>query len=313
MSGKFKLYKAVESFIDNECLFKINDPLTLNYHFKQSEFVSLPILSDKDNFIQCIMITPKYKSYLVDKNINNKEIKLKITDSYFDLVLYKSNNSSNIIKCLLLLVVKDFEKEEELQNLPERNLNDINNEFKLLEKLKKFIFNYIKENKKKYQNVNSSGNLLEKILLDGAVNEIRFFNYNFNYEENRGISNMIKSIPSKLEIKQKKCENETEKKINGNNENENENEKNIVDAKKNGDTEKNINKTINDVLDELNPDYENDLIAKYLDEMPEELVDIMRKYRTINFSKDMYMKYIEAKNNGRDEQSMEKKHLFNIK
>ena len=306
MSGKLKLYKAVESFIGNDCLFALNEPFTLNYHFNKNESTNLPILSDKDNFIQCVMISPKYKSFLTDSNLDNKEIKLKITDSYFDLVLYKSNNASNIIRCLLLLVVKDFEKEEELSNLPEKNLNDINNEYKLLEKLKKFIFNYIKENKKKYQNNNSSGNLLEKILLDGAINEIRFFNSNFNNEENNEISDMIKSVSSKLEIKQKKSENETEKNANENN------EKNVSDAKKISNNQ-NTNKTINDVLDELNPDYENDLIAKYLDEMPEELVDIMKKYRTINFSKGMYMKYIEAKNNTHDEHSIEKKHLFNIK
>lgn len=33
---------------------------------------------------------------------------------------------------------------------------------------------------------------------------------------------------------------------------------------------------INEVLDELNPDYKNELIYRYLDEMPEEIVALMK-------------------------------------
>ena len=53
---------------------------------------------------------------------------------------------------------------------------------------------------------------------------------------------------------------------------------------------------INEVLDELNPDYKNDLMDRYLDEMPEELANLMKKYRKINFTKSMYMNYLENKN-----------------
>ena len=54
---------------------------------------------------------------------------------------------------------------------------------------------------------------------------------------------------------------------------------------------------INEVLDELNPDYKNELIYRYLDEMPEEIVNLMKKYKNINFTKNMYREYIEKKNN----------------
>ena len=55
---------------------------------------------------------------------------------------------------------------------------------------------------------------------------------------------------------------------------------------------------LNEVLDELNPDYKNELIYRYLDEMPEEIVNLMKKYKNINFTKNMYMEYIDkSKNN----------------
>ena len=302
MSEKKKLYKAIESFIDNNCKFKANEPFILNYHHSENESKSiLPILSDNYNFIQCVMISPKYKETLINLP-DDKEIQIKVTDSSFDLVLYKSTNAPNIIKCLFILIVNDFEKESE-SNKSEKNSADINNEYKLLEKIKKFIFNYIKENKKQYstntENVNQgNANILEKILLDGAVDEIRFFNAKenkINYEKIKDITEIIKSVSSKLEIKQKKSNEEEKGKIPNEN---NENDKGASEKKLSTTNNNKIaNKTINDVLDELNPDYKNELIDRYLDEMPEELVNVMRKYKKINFTKDMYDKYFESKHN----------------
>ena len=54
---------------------------------------------------------------------------------------------------------------------------------------------------------------------------------------------------------------------------------------------------INEVLDELNPDYKNELIYRYLDEMPEEIVALMKKYKNINFTKSMYMEYLDKNKN----------------
>ena len=294
MSEKIKLYKAIESFIEKDCKHHPNEPFIINYRHTENV---LPILCDNSNVIQCVMLSPKYKEIL-SKTSDDKETQLKINDSSFDLVLYESNNAPNIIKCLMVLIVNDFEKENEVEK-NEKNLIDINTEYKLLEKLKKFIFNYIKENKKKFSgnSNNSTSSLLEKILLDSAVNNIRFFNAksnNINYENIKDILEAIKSVSSKLEIKQKKNEGETDKIKNTNEINET--DKGASEKKNPGTNSKNVNKSINDVLDELNPDYKNDLIDTYLDEMPEELVDVMKKYKKINFTKDMYKQYLDAKN-----------------
>ena len=170
-------------------------------------------------------------------------------------------------------------------------MSDINSEYKLLENLKKFIFNYIKKNKKNKSN--SNNNVLENILLNGAKDGIRFFNLEkngINYEDEnmKKIIEIIKNKSSKLEIKQKKNENEKNNKTNE-----------VGDGKqvnKNG--KKENDKDINDVLDELNPDFKNELIYRYLDEMPEEIVNLMKKYRNINFTKNMYMEYVDSIKNG---------------
>jgi hypothetical protein len=215
------------------------------------------------------------------------EFRVNVTDSSFEFVLYKSNNFPSVIKCLLLLIVNDMEiadgKEDTKQEKEnEKNISDINNEYKLLERLKKFIFNYIKINRKN-KNIknNDNTNIIETILLAEAKDVIRFFNLenngiNLEDENIKKISEIIKSIASKLEIKQKKNE-EKEKQ-----------EKENVEMKEKND--------INEVLDELNPDYKNELIYRYLDEMPEELANLMKKYRKINFTKSMYMNYLENKN-----------------
>ena len=199
----------------------------------------------------------------------------------------------------MLLIINDIEKTEsqEEENTSDKNCSDINSEYKLLEKLKKFIFNYIKQNKKNKNNNNtpgdntSSNNVLETILLGGAKNGIRFFNHDnngINYEDEniKKIIEIIKNISSKLEIKQKKTENE-----------KNENKTNEGETKEANKKRKKANDNdINEVLDELNPDYKNELIYRYLDEMPEEIVNLMKKYKNISFTKNMYMEYIDNKN-----------------
>ncbi len=115
---------------------------------------------------------------------------------------------------------------------------------------------------------------------------------NLEDENIKKISEIIKSIASKLEIKQKKNE-EKEKQ-----------EKENEEIKEKND--------INEVLDELNPDYKNELIYRYLDEMPEELVNLMKKYRKINFTKSMYTEYLENKNkNGPTDNPLDKMNIDN--
>jgi len=282
MSEKFKLIKNIENFIDAECAYKKNSPFIATFHKENDNSNLLPKIFDNSNFIQCIMNIPKEKEALITGE--EKQFKVNVTDSSFEFVLYKNSNFPSVIKCLLLLIVNDFEKVEgndEIKPESEKPPSDINNEYKLLEKLKKFIFNYIKINKKN-KNFQNNSNIIETILLGGAKNDLRFFNLenngiNIEDENIKKISEIIKSIASKLEIKQKKNE-----------EKEKQEEKENEEAKQKSD--------INEVLDELNPDYKNELIYRYLDEMPEKLVDLMKKYRKINFTKSMYNDYLANKN-----------------
>ena len=284
MSEKFKLYKNIENFIDTDCAYKKNSPFTATFCKENGKTELLPKIKDNSNYIQCIMNIPKEKESLLTQG--QSEFKVNVTDSSFEFVLYKSNNFPSVIKCLLLLIVNDMEKAEEKEETKEeekeKSIADINNEYKLLEKLKKFIFNYIKINRKN-KNIQNSANIIETILLSGAKDGIRFFNQenngiNLEDENIKKISETIKTIASKLEIKQKKNE-EKEKQ-----------EKENEEIKEKND--------ITEVLDELNPDYKNELIDRYVDEMPEEIANLMKKYRKINFTKSMYMDYLENKKNG---------------
>ena len=284
MSEKFKLYKNIENFIDTDCAYKKNSPFTATFCKENGKTDLLPKIKDNSNYIQCIMNIPKEKESLLTQG--QSEFKVNVTDSSFEFVLYKSNNFPSVIKCLILLIVNDMEKAEEKEETKEKekekSIADINNEYKLLEKLKKFIFNYIKINRKN-KNIQNSANIIETILLSGAKDGIRFFNQenngiNLEDENIKKISETIKTIASKLEIKQKKNE-EKEKQ-----------EKENEEIKEKND--------ITEVLDELNPDYKNELIDRYVDEMPEEIANLMKKYRKINFTKSMYMDYLENKKNG---------------
>ena len=299
MSDKFKLYKNIENFIDNNCLYKKNEQFIITFCNEKEGSDVLPVVRDNSHFIQCIMNIPKEKENVLKEAQNKGGIKVNIIDSSFEFILYKNNSSPSVIKCLLLLIINDIEKTEsqEEENTTDKNCSDINSEYKLLEKLKKFIFNYIKQNKKNKNNNNtpgdntSSNNVLETILLGGAKNGIRFFNHDnngINYEDEniKKIIEIIKNISSKLEIKQKKTENE-----------KNENKTNEGETKEANKKRKKANDNdINEVLDELNPDYKNELIYRYLDEMPEEIVNLMKKYKNISFTKNMYMEYIDNKN-----------------
>ena len=299
MSEKFKLYKNIENFIDTECAYKKNSPFVVTFKKENGKTEPLPKIFDNSNFIQCIMNIPKEKEAIISQE--KTDFKVNVKDSSFEFVLYKSNNFPSVIKCLLLLIVNDIEKKEGNEEIKEKTETektptDINNEYKLLKKLKKFIFNYIKINKKS-KNIPNNENIIETILLGGAKDGIRFFNsetngINMENENIKKIAEIIKSISSKLEIKQKKNE-EKEKQ-----------EKENEELKQKND--------INEVLDELNPDYKNELIERYLDEMPEELVNLMKKYRKINFTKSMYTEYLENKNkNGPMDNPLDKMNIDN--
>jgi hypothetical protein len=294
MSEIFNLYKSVESFIDNNCVYKKNDPFIINYSTENENSGGLPTINDKSKYIQCVINIPEEKQDILK---DAKDTKINILDSSFEFVLYKNNTTPSLIKCLLLLIINDIEKvdtqeTEGTENKNKKELNNINHDHNLLENLSRFIYNYIKKNKKKNK---SSDNVIETILLKDAKDGIRFFNFrdngiNYENENTKKIIEIIKSIPSKLEIKKRTSEHKKAKEV-----------KDVKDEKE--ETKKENENDINEVLDELNPDYKNELIDRYLDEMPEEIVNLMKRYKNINFTKNMYNEYIDkAKNTENGEQ-----------
>ena len=294
MSEIFNLYKSVESFIDNNCVYKKNDPFIINYSTENENSGGLPTINDKSKYIQCVINIPEEKQDILK---DAKDTKINILDSSFEFVLYKNNTTPSLIKCLLLLIINDIEKvdtqeTEGTENKNKKELNNINHDHNLLENLSRFIYNYIKKNKKKNK---SSDNVIETILLKDAKDGIRFFNFrdngiNYEDENTKKIIEIIKSIPSKLEIKKRTSEHKKPKEV-----------KDVKDEKE--ETKKENENDINEVLDELNPDYKNELIDRYLDEMPEEIVNLMKRYKNINFTKNMYNEYIDkAKNTENVEQ-----------
>ena len=291
MSEVFKLYKTIEFFIDNNCLYNKNEPFVITYYKEKENSSALPTVNDGSNFIQCIMNIPKEKEDLLKDAQNNTGIKINVLDSSFEFILYKNSSAPSVIKCILLLIISNIEKVEataEPEAKSDKTPSDINSEYHLLEKLKKFIFNYIKKNKK------ASNNELETILLGNVNNDIRFFNHDkngINYEDEniKKIIEIIKTISSKLDIKPKTKKNE-----------ENEETEEGKDVNKKEKKNKKYYNDINQVLDALNPDYKNELINRYLDEMPEELVNLMKRYKNINFTQNMYNEYIDKNKNNNE-------------
>lgn len=282
MSEKIKLYKEIENFINAKCAHKKNPPFEIFYRPKDAGTNDLPVLFDKNYYIQCILSLPTEKEEELNKN--EKATKVLVTESHFELALYKDNESENIIKCLLIVIINSIEIEDQKEvGKFDKNLIDINNDYKLLEKLKKFMFEHIKLNKnlqakgdkEKDKEKNATGNILEKILLGQSKDDLKFFNdkawnIDYNDENIKAYIVKIKSVPSKLEIKLKHSD-----KV----------DKSNVKAS----TNKNI---LTEVLDDLSPDYKKELIDNYLDEMPEELVELMRKYRKVNITNDCYSQFI---------------------
>lgn len=281
MVDKIKLYKNIEAFIDNKCTYTKNEPFKINFFQGNEKTNNLPIIFDKNSYIQCFLKIPKKEESIINGKKN--AVKIIIKESSFELVLYKSDDNQSIIKCLIIIIIEDIQSTEESSiNFNESAIN-INDDFKLMEKLKIFFFDYIKMNKNFFPKevIHEKTNILEKILLKDAKDDIRFFN-----EENKGINTnenikpeitKIKSVLSKLEIKQK-------------------------EAGKEGKNFKNKNVII-DVLEELNPNFKTDLIDKYLDEMPEELNDLMKKFNCVKFNNQMYKNYLKNKEK---EKEMEK-------
>ena len=250
MEDKTKLNEIIEEFIHSKCSFKKLESFKINYHPNNSSKDKFPLLYDNLNYIQCVF---------KEKSIQQKEkdLKLLIKDSSFELILYKSDNALNIIKVFLLIVVNDYTiiENEEIEKFEEEQLVDINDDEVIFDDLNLFLYNFIKENKK-----NES---IDQILMNDSHNNIRFFSHKensnlFGDEEIR----KIKMYESKIEINNKE--------------------------------------KLDYILNVLNPSVKEELINKLLDEMPEEIVNLMKKYKNVNFTNQMYLNYIDYKNKSKD-------------
>lgn len=247
MAESIHLYEIVEDFIKGRCTKEKNESFKINYHSKNSNQDNLPLLFDDTNYINCLFKNNK------DLNKTEKDLVLLIKDSSFQLVIYKNDKNLNIIHCLLLLIVNDYEivDKEEPINFEEDKIIDINNDEDILNKLKLFLFNYIKEFKNK-------GLSVDKILLNDTKSNIIFFNDKENKEKTFFDEiKKIKILESNVQIRTRL--------------------------------------ELIDILDDLNPKFRQKLMDKYLDEMPEEIVNLTKKYKNISFNNEMYVNYLNYK------------------
>ena len=256
MAEKIDLYEALRKFINKKCSNINNKDFIINYHPNNSNKDNLKILYDDNNSIKCFL---NKKDEL---NKNEKDLKLLIKDSSFELVIYKTDTDLNIIKCILLLIVNDYSiiEKEEPNKYEEETFMDINNDEEIVEKLKIFLFNYIKDKNNKNKELS-----VDTILLNNSSNNIRFF----DKKEIKNCDNIIKACDSNIQINNKY--------------------------------------SIKIILDELNPKFKESLMDKYLDEMPEEIVNLMKKYKKVTFNNDMYMNYLNTKNNQENDKKSENK------
>lgn len=274
MAEEIKLYKSIESFIDNNCSHKKIAPFLVNFSQLNEASKTFPIIYDKNNYIQCILKVPKNEESIINDK-KKKETKILVNDSSFELVLYKNDNDHNLIKCLFIIIINDIKSSEEEAIECEENILNINEDENLNDRLKLFLFDLIKSNKKLSDTfISNNINILDKILFKDNVDNIKFFNIdnkNIITDENKKDILKIKTIQSNVEIK----------------------EKNDIDNEK----------IISYALDELNPYYKNDLMDEYYDEMPEELNDLLKKYKKVNINNEMYLNYIHSKDGEKKENS----------
>lgn len=274
-SNPTSLSKLIETFIDNDCLFKKNPPFTISFSQPNPKTNNFSVIYDRKHFIPCILAIPKNEESLINDKTKT-ETKIIVNDSCFELVLYKNEKEDNLVlKFLLFIIIKDIKKsEEEPLKKEEEKIININEDFGTVDNLSTFLFDYVKSkndlvNKYKDEKIN----IVDKIFFDINVKEnIRFFNEenkNLINEENKNDIIKLKGIKSQIEIKENLIKGDEK----------------IVDNEK----------IISNVLDMLNPSYKSDLIDDYYDEMPEELAEVNRRYKHVNITNNKYSDFVKNK------------------
>ena len=251
MADNINLYELTQDFIKSKCTSEKNKSFIINYHPNNPSEEKFPYLYDETNYIFCLI----KKNDSLTKN-TDKDIKLQIKDSSIKVIIYKDDTNLKIIKYLLVLIVNDYIiiEKEEANKFEEEKIIDINNEEDIIDTLKLFLFDYIKENRNKIKQIS-----IDKFILNDSKDNIMIYNDKKKLELTLDDIKKIKKCESNVQI--------------------------------------NIEYNMNDILDELNPKYRENLMDKYFDEMPEEIANLIKKYKNVKFNNEMYEKYIKSKEN----------------
>ena len=266
MAESIKLIKTVEQFILNKCVPKKAKNNSFEIYYHPPENNNLSILFDTAHYIPCVFTQKKEMDEL---NKIKTDSYLLIKDSKLDLSFYKSDTEPKFIKCNIIFIINDFSIIEK----PKIEGSD-----PLMFNSEK-IFDINKENRvlKKLgiflydyikKNLIKNKNLnLNNLFLENAINNIKLFNNNNDIDKIEGI-NFVKNLEAEIKMKE--------------------------------------GKNIEDILDELNPEIKENLIAKYIDEMPDDIINLQKKYKKINFTKEIYQNYIKNFNDKEKEKEENK-------
>jgi hypothetical protein len=179
---------------------------------------------------------------------------LLIKDSNLDLVFYKSDSEPKFIKSNIIIIINDFSILEK----PKIEGGDT------LSLDKEKIFDINKENRviKKlgiflYDYIKKIFSKNKNLILNNLFLENAKYNIKLFNNDSSKIENIefVKNLEAEIKMKE--------------------------------------GKNIEDILDELNPEIKENLIAKYIDEMPDDIVNLQKKYKKINFTKEIYQNYLK--------------------
>jgi hypothetical protein len=253
---------------------------------------NFPLIYDNNFYIHTIL---NINNNLLEKiKAESSCAKIKILNSNFDLISYKINNK-NEIGLMLILIINDLiilETNEIKLNL--ESLYNINNHLEIVNKIQNFIFNFIKNNYKFYNNqipfflinketfltkkIKNHNSIIENILIGNKsfFNKIKLwnienYNNNFNINSLFNFINFNQNLNSYLQINPLL--------INLNFENYDKN-----------------NLFLNTIIIQ-DKNYLNNLKEKYIKEMPNEIQFLINKYKNIKFNKKMFDDYKEKINN----------------
>lgn len=142
------LKKLLLSFTQNHLAFSKLPSFKLNYLGNSKLDGFLPIVFDRKHKVNCIL---NLFNSDFNEQINNspqiiKLAKIEVTDSNWDILFFKHNNS---IKCALTLIINECTfKDVEKKVIPTYydNLQNLNFIDEIQKSLEKFIFDYLKVN-----------------------------------------------------------------------------------------------------------------------------------------------------------------------